>query len=120
LKGVGEEFYPDVTRLSFLETKDYIRGVEKNSGWEAMKSVITWGGRMFEVQVQPLSNFWREREHLTQESHSGFKSRREEIRLQVAERIPLFRFYQSLLRWLIQLPDAPAPTFSGISVVVTD
>jgi ppGpp synthetase/RelA/SpoT-type nucleotidyltranferase len=120
LQAVGEPPSPLVTRLSFVETKDYIRNAEKNSGWEAMKSVITWGGRMFEVQVQPLSNFWREREHLTRESHAGFKSRREEIRLQVAERIPLFRFYQSLLRWLIQLPASPAPTFPGISVVVTD
>jgi len=120
LEAVGESKGPLMSRLSFLETKDYIRNVEKNSGWEAMKSVITWGGRMFEVQVQPLSNFWREREHLTRESHAGFKSRREEIRLQVAERIPLFSFYQGLLRWLIQLPDSPVPTFAGISVVVTD
>ncbi|MEY4669912.1 MAG: hypothetical protein RL518_2611 [Pseudomonadota bacterium] len=120
LQAVGVTNLPQMTRLAFLETKDYIRNVEKNSGWEAMKSVITWGGRMFEVQVQPLSNFWREREHLTRESHAGFKSRREEIRLQVAEHIPLFRFYQSLLRWLIQLPDAPAPTFPGISVILTD
>ena len=120
LQAVGESSNSSMTGLSFVETKDYIRNVEKNSGWEAMKSVVTWGGRMFEVQVQPLSNFWREREHLTRESHAGFKSRREEIRLQVAEQIPLFRFYQSLLRWLIQLPDSPAPTFPGVSVVVTE
>jgi ppGpp synthetase/RelA/SpoT-type nucleotidyltranferase len=120
LQWVGETATPQLAQLTFVETKDYIRNVEKNSGWEAMKSVITWGDRMFEVQVQPLSNFWREREHLTRESHAGFKSRREEIRLQVAERIPLFRFYQSLLRWLIQLPESPAPSFPGISVVVTD
>jgi hypothetical protein len=119
LQAVGESSNPSLDSLSFVETKDYIRNVEKNSGWEAMKSVVTGGGRMFEVQVQPLSNFWREREHLTRESHAGFKSRREEIRLQVAEQIPLFRFYQSLLRWLIQLPDSAAPTFPGVSVVVT-
>jgi hypothetical protein len=120
LQAVGESFSAKAEQLIFLETKDYIRGGEKNSGWEAMKSVIMWSGKMFEVQVQPLGNFWREREHLTRESHAGFKSRREEIRQQVAERIPLFRFYQNLLRWLIQLPDAPAPTFPGVSVLVTD
>jgi hypothetical protein len=120
LQAVGEPFTPRAEQLIFLETKDYIREGEKNSGWEAMKSVIMWAGKMFEVQVQPLGNFWREREYLTRESHAGFKSRREEIRQQVAERIPLFRFYQNLLRWLIQLPEAPAPTFPGVSVVVTD
>jgi ppGpp synthetase/RelA/SpoT-type nucleotidyltranferase len=88
LQAVGESSNPSMTGLSFVETKDYIRNVEKNSGWEAMKSVVTWGGRMFEVQVQPLSNFWREREHLTRESHAGFKSRREEIRLQVHPAFP--------------------------------
>jgi ppGpp synthetase/RelA/SpoT-type nucleotidyltranferase len=120
LQAVGEPFSPKAEQLIFLETKDYIRGGEKNSGWEAMKSVIIWSGKMFEVQVQPLGNFWREREHLTRESHAGFKSRREEIRQQVAEQIPLFRFYQNLLRWLIQLPEAPAPSFPGVSVLVTD
>ena len=120
LNEVGEPYSVKTEQLIFLETKDYIRGAEKSSGWEAKKSVIMWGGKMFEVQVQPLGNFWREREHLTRESHAGFKSRREEVRQQVAERIPLFRFYQNLLRWLIQLPDSPAPTFSGVSVRVTD
>lgn len=26
----------------------------KRSGWSAMKSVVSWAGRTFEVQVQPL------------------------------------------------------------------
>ena len=120
LQAVGESFTAEAEHLIFLETKDYIRAGEKSSGWEAMKSVIMWSGKMFEVQIQPLGNFWREREHLTRESHAGFKSRREEVRQQVAERIPLFRFYQNLLRWLIQLPDAPAPTFPRVSIVVTN
>jgi len=120
LQAVGEPYSIKSQALTFLETKDYIRGAEKGSGWEAMKSVIMWSGKIFEVQVQPLGNFWREREHLTRESHAGFKSRREEIRQQVAERIPLFRFYQNLLRWLIQLPDAPAPSFPGVSVNLID
>lgn len=120
LQEVDEPYSAKSEQLIFLETKDYIRGAEKNSGWEAIKSVIMWSGKVFEVQIQPLGNFWREREHLTRESHAGFKSRREEVRQQVAERIPLFRFYQNLLRWLIQLPQTPAPTFPGVSVHVTD
>jgi hypothetical protein len=107
-------------QLVFVETKNYLRSFEKDSGWEAMKSVVRWGGRMFEIQVQPLRNFWREREHLTRESHAGFKSRREQIRQQVSAQIPLFGFYQALLKWLFQNPDGPAPVFPGLSVVVRD
>jgi hypothetical protein len=107
-------------RLQFLETKDYLRENEKGSGWEAMKSVVLWHGRMFEIQVQSLRNYWRERELLTKESHAGFKGRREQVRQQVSEAIPLFRFYQALLKWLFQNPDGPAPVFPGVSVAVTD
>ncbi len=120
LKAVGEFEREKSSRVQFLETKDYLRTTEKQSGWEAMKSVVMWGGKMFEIQVQPLSNFWREREHLTRESHAGFKSRREQIRQQVADQIPLFRFYQNLLKWVIQAPHTPAPTFPGVSVVIRD
>lgn len=114
------EVTSETVSLDFVETKNYLAEHEKSSGWEAIKSVVLWNARMFEIQIQPLSNFWREREHLTRESHTGFKSRREEVRQQVAERIPLFRFYQNLLRWLFQNPDGPAPVFSGISVAVAE
>jgi ppGpp synthetase/RelA/SpoT-type nucleotidyltranferase len=120
LQAVGEIELQKTLQLEILETKDYLRGAEKQSGWEAMKSVVRWGGKMFEIQVQPLSNFWRERENLTRESHAGFKSRREQIRQQVADHIPLFRFYQNLLKWVIQAPHTPAPTFPGVSVVISD
>jgi len=66
---------------------------------------------MIEVQVQPLANFHREREALTAESHEGFKARREALRNQIADRLPLFRFYRDLLRWLFRSPAEPAPTF---------
>jgi ppGpp synthetase/RelA/SpoT-type nucleotidyltranferase len=120
LEQVGMLDREDARELSFIETKNYLRQHEKGSGWEAMKSVVRWNGRMFEIQVQPLRNFWREREHLTRESHAGFKSRREQIRQQVSAQIPLFGFYQSLLKWLFQNPDGPAPDFAGISVVVRE
>jgi hypothetical protein len=120
LSGVGIPSAVGANRLEFVEIKNYLKGHEKGSGWEAMKSVVRWHGRTFEIQIQPLRNFWRERELLTRESHAGFKSRREQIRNQVAEQIPLFRFYQSLLRWLVQNPDGPAPVFPGVSVAVTD
>lgn len=120
LARVGLTESDDAHTLSFLETKDYLRHNEKESGWEALKSVVRWNSRTFEIQVQPLRNFWREREHLTRESHAGFKGRREEIRQQVSAQIPLFGFYQALLKWLFQNPDGPAPLFPGVSVVVRD
>jgi len=107
-------------RLEFVEVKDYLTNHEKHSGWEAIKSVVRWNGKMFEVQLQPLKNFWREREILTKESHTGFKSRREQVRQQVAEQVPLFRFYQGLLKWLFQHPTGPAPVFTGVRIRVKD
>lgn len=106
--------------LCFLETKDYMAGQGKESGWEALKSVVTWNGRIFEIQIQTLSNFWREREHLTRESHAGFKGRREQIRQQIAEHVPLFGFYQSLLKWLFQNPEGPVPVFPGVTVALVE
>lgn len=106
--------------LEFLEVKNYLNSHEKESGWEAMKSVVRWNEKTFEIQIQPLRNFWREREVLTRESHAGFKSRREEARNQVAEQVPLFRFFGSLVKWLVQTPDTPVPEFPGVSVLVTD
>ena len=80
--------------------------VSSQSGWSALKSVVSWGGRTFEIQVQPLSNFLHERERLTRESHQGFKSTRERVRDEVAAKVPLFGFYRSLLRWLLLDPSA--------------
>ncbi len=120
LELVGMRGEEGTHRLTFLETKNYLRSFEKDSGWEAMKSVVRWGGRMFEIQVQPLRNFWREREYLTRESHAGFKSQREQIRQQVSAQVPLFGFYQALLKWLFQNPDGPAPVFQGVSIILRD
>lgn len=117
---VGVENPAESRTLHFVETKNYLSEKGKDSGWEAIKSVVVWGGRVFEIQIQPLANFWREREFLTRESHAGFKNRREEIRRQVAQHVPLFGFYQELLQWLFQNPDGPAPVFPGVTVAVVD
>ena len=106
--------------LHFVETKNYLMDKGKASGWEALKSVVSWHGRLFEIQVQTLENFWRERDHLTRESHAGFKSRREQVREQIAEHMPLFRFYQDLLKWLFQNLEGPVPSFPGVTVSLVD
>ncbi len=108
-------------RLEFLEVKDYLTPVDrKQSGWSAMKSVVRWASGTFEIQVQPLRNYLLERERLTQESHAGFKSRREELRDRVTARMPLFGFYRDLLQWLFRTPNATPPEFPGVTIELRD
>jgi hypothetical protein len=121
LEAHGVPMSDATARMEFIEVKDYIaQWGRKSTGWEAIKSVFRWWDTMIEVQVQPLANFHREREALTAESHAGFKARREELRNQIADRLPLFGFYRDLLRWLFLLPAEPAPTFDSVDIVVTD
>jgi hypothetical protein len=112
---------PSTTRLECIEVKDYLaRYGRKATGWTAIKSVYRWWETMVEIQVQPLANFHREREALTSESHAGFKARREQLRNQIAGRMPLFGFYRDLLRWLFVAPEEPAPTFESVQIVVEE
>ena len=108
-------------RLEFIEIKDYLtNGGEKKSGWGAIKSVVQWSNKTFEIQIQPLRNYLRERELLTKESHTSFKARREQVRNEVSGKYPLFRFYQDLLRWLFLNPDNPPPVYEKISFRIRD
>jgi ribosome biogenesis protein Tsr3 len=121
LEANGVPVLPSTTRLDCIEVKDYMATVgRKATGWEAIKSVFRWWDTMIEVQIQPLENYHREREALTSESHSGFKARREALRNQIADRMPLFAFYRDLLRWLFVCPTEPAPSFESIEIVVED
>lgn len=117
----AEEVVPDDAHrmLRFVEVKDYLRRQSrKRSGWTALKSVILWGDRTFEIQVQPLENFLRERERLTRESHAGFKQTREQVRDEIALRTPSFTALRELLRWLFLHPDEPPPRHPGVDIEV--
>ena len=118
----GVPVLPSTAGLQCLEVKDYLDPADglKASGWQAIKSVFHWWDTMIEVQVQPLANYLQERERLTKESHSGFKSRREEVRNQIASAIPLFGFYRDLLKWLFLAPDSPAPLFESVAIELKD
>ena len=70
--------------------------------------------------MQPLSNFLHERERLTRESHASFKSTRERVRDEVAQRLPLFAFYRALLKWLFVDPSSEQPRQEGVEVVLVD
>jgi len=108
-------------KLTFVELKDYLeRPSRKQSGWSALKSVVSWGGRTFEIQVQVLSNFLHERERLTRESHQGFKPTRERVRDEVAAKVPLFAFYRTLLRWLLLDPSSEPPVHEGVELSLVD
>jgi hypothetical protein len=123
LEARGIAASPDHHRLQLVEVKDYLSRSgtgRKRSGWGAIKSVVRWGGTMLEIQVQPMTNYHRERERLTRESHAGFKARREELRNTIAVAQPLFGFYRDLLRWLFLAPTDPPPRFPSVSIVVDD
>ena len=106
--------------LQLIEVKDYLRGDRpKSSGWEAVKIVVNWWRMPYEIQLQPLSNYLRERERLTAESHEQHKERRERLRNDVARAVPLFGFYRDLLRWLFQEPSTTPPTFGRTRVELT-
>lgn len=107
--------------LELVEVKDYLtKPSSKQTGWSAIKSVVRWGERTFEIQVQPLSNFLHERERLTKESHASFKTTRERVRDGVAARLPLFGFYRALLRWLFLDSTSEPPLHEGVEIVLTE
>ncbi|MCS6912719.1 MAG: hypothetical protein RMK29_21555 [Myxococcales bacterium] len=108
-------------RLAIIEVKNYLgRDQRKQSGWQALKSVVCWGDGAFEVQIQPLVNYHRELERLTRESHTSFKERRDRLRDEVAAQYPLFAFYRDLLRWLFLTPSASPPSFPGVELRLLD
>lgn len=111
---------PSTHALEVVEVKDYLGRQRKQSGWEAVKSVVHWGDKTFEIQVQPLRNFLRERELLTRESHTSFKAKRERVREQVAQQIPLFHFYRELLRWLFLSPNTLPPQYHQLQLQLVD
>jgi hypothetical protein len=122
LESRGIAVTPAHIQLQLVEVKDYLSrsAGRKRSGWGAIKSVIRWGGTMIEIQVQPMTNYHRERERLTRESHAGFKARREAVRNTIADSQPLFGFYRDLLRWLFLTPTLPPPRFPSVVIVVNE
>ncbi len=106
--------------FEFVETKDYMGAENKRSGWKAMKSVVRWWDETFEVQVQPLRNYLKERERLSRQSHASFRNRREELRTEVSRRIPLYGFYRDLLRWVFLRQDGPPPEYPHLKLEFVD
>ncbi len=121
LKEYGVPHGSGTEKLEFLEIKDYLGSIErKRSGWEAIKSVVSWWEKIFEIQIQPLGKFMREREFLTKESHEGFKTLREKLRDQVAEQVPLFKFYRDLLKWVFDREGSAPPRYPGVKLVIRE
>lgn len=118
LSACGVESEPGAARLEIVEVKEYVRGGGKTSGWEAMKSVVRWRDRMFELQIQALGNYFLEREALTRESHAAFKAQREAVREQVVRADPLYGFYRDLLKWLFLREGGAPPSHPGVRVEV--
>lgn len=108
--------------LEFVETKDYLTcdpSQKKQTGWEALKSVVRWGHQLFEIQVQPLVNYYLEVDHMAAPSHRSFKQQRDALRDEVAQRVPLYGLYRDLLKMLF-LEKEVAMQYENASVVVTE
>ena len=108
---LGIPVEPTTAMLEIMEVKDY-SGPEslKQSGWGAVKSVVTWWGKTIEIQIIPLNIYLNEREYLTKESHAGFRTRREELRTRITRDFPLYGFMRRLLQWLFLGGNDPAKT----------
>ena len=107
--------------LNFLETKNYLTCAPeemKKTGWKALKSVAKWNGRLFEIQVQPLSNYYLELDHMSGPSHNSFKLKRDDLRNEVAERIPLYGFYRDLLKMLFLEEDVSFEAHNASVVIL--
>ena len=106
-------------RLHVVEVKDYLNDPKK-SGWAAIKTVVNWWDVTFEIQVQPLPNYLREREWLTRESHAAHRTRREAVREKVAETDATYAFVRQLLAWLFEVEPGPPPAVGGVVVELVD
>ncbi|MCB9652652.1 MAG: hypothetical protein H6729_00780 [Deltaproteobacteria bacterium] len=106
--------------IRVIELKDYLSDSDrKQSGWAALKCVAVWWDRLFEIQVQPLANYYRERERITQESHESFRARREMLRGEIARQVPLFGYYRDLLKWLFLGSQEAPPEFPGVRLEIS-
>ncbi len=107
--------------FDFVESKDYLNcspDEMKKTGWKAIKSVVQWHDRLFEIQVQPLNNYYLELDHMSGPSHSSFKLKRDGLRDQVSELVPLYGFYRDLLKMLFMGSDVSFEC-ANASVVIT-
>jgi ppGpp synthetase/RelA/SpoT-type nucleotidyltranferase len=112
---------PSQALLEFVETKDYLTCPPeqmKKTGWKALKSVVNWRDRLFEIQVQPLSNYYLEIDHMAEQSHSSFKLVRDSLRDEVARRIPLYGFYRDLLKMLFMEGEGQSVCFESANASV--
>jgi ppGpp synthetase/RelA/SpoT-type nucleotidyltranferase len=112
----------DRPMLEVIETKDYLTCDEaqmKKTGWRALKSVVSWRNQLFEVQVQPLTNYYLEIDHMSGPSHHYFKLTRDIMRERLSEQIPLYGFYRDLLMTLF-LKGEKSFEHSNASVRIVD
>lgn len=117
LKQHGIDSSDGAERLRLVELKDYLSD-RKRSGWGALKAVVQWAGKTFEIQIQTANSYHRELLYLTSESHAGHKQRRESLRQTIGEQIPLFAFYLDLLHWLFVSGNGETPSIDGVRVLL--
>jgi ppGpp synthetase/RelA/SpoT-type nucleotidyltranferase len=106
--------------LEFVETKDYLTCEEtkmKKTGWKALKSVVLWQERLFEIQIQPLVNYYLEIDHMSGPSHRSFKISRDSLRDEISKQLPLYGLYRDLLR-MIFMEEVASFNSDNASVII--
>ena len=106
------------TRLDIIEVKDNIGAEEQRKVVGKPESRCVLVGQDLRNSDSTFRGLSQGTEYLTQESHANFKERREKIRHDVAESIPLFGFYLDLLKWFFIDPQKPKPEMDGIKVEI--
>lgn len=124
LKGVALplSLHPESRLLDIVETKDYLTcdpSLMKKTGWKAIKSVAQWQNQLLEIQVQPLANYYLELDHMAGPSHHSFKLQRDQVRAEIAERVPLYGFYRALLRMMF-VESGASFDYGNAAVRITD
>lgn len=108
--------------FTLIETKDYLfcpPEKRKKTGWKAIKNVVIWNQGLFEIQIQPLVNYYMEIDHMSGSSHQSFRLQREKIRKELAHIIPLYQPFRDLIRTIF-FGDNFTPPTHGFSIQLTD
>lgn len=95
LETVGLEQNDSVRRFQIFEVKEKLGKNDKS--WRGIKFAGFWKGTCFEVQIKTEQMLFREQAHHTEESHSRYKAKREELRRQFSEQEQLYPFIRDLL-----------------------
>lgn len=114
LEQVGLQSQENVRHFQLFEVKDKLGKSDKS--WRGIKFACFWKGTCFEIQIKTEQMLFREQAHHTEESHSRYKAKREELRRTFSESESLFPFVRDLLVNVFIDSEAPIRTPPNVRV----